>query len=44
MFTPTNISMNCAFSHIGLRLILVTRGYQWFTPAMMANTAPMDST
>lgn len=44
MFTPVNITANCAFSHLGFMVSPVNRGNHWMKPAMIANTAPIDST
>jgi hypothetical protein len=44
MFTPMNITANCALSHLGFNVNPVNRGYHWIKPAMIANTAPIDST
>lgn len=44
MFTPMNMVKNCTFSHLGLILVLNSMGNQWVHPAMMANTAPIEST
>ena len=44
MFTPVNITANCAFSHLGFIVSPVNRGNHWINPAMIANTAPIDST
>jgi hypothetical protein len=38
-FTPTNITANCAF-----KVKPENKGYHWMNPAMIANTAPVDST
>jgi hypothetical protein len=43
-FTPTNITANCAFNHLGCKVKPVNKGYHWINPAMIANTAPIDST
>jgi len=44
MFTPKNIVINCAFNHFGFIVIPVISGYHWMNPAIIANTAPIDST
>jgi hypothetical protein len=41
MFTPMNITANCALSHLGFNVNPVNRGYHWIKPAMIANTAPV---
>jgi len=43
-FTPMNMDKNCTFIILGFMFILNKRGSQWVVPAMIANTAPMDST
>ena len=43
-FTPVNITPKCAFAHVGWRVYPVKSGNQWVNPAMMAKTAPIDST
>jgi hypothetical protein len=42
MFTPTNITVNCAFSHLRFKIDRVNSGYHWMNPTMIVNTAPMD--
>ena len=44
IFTPVNIEINCTFAVFGLMVKLNRSGAQWVIPAMMANTAPIDST
>lgn len=44
MFTPTNITANCVFNHLGFKVSPVNSGYHWIKPAMIANTAPIDNT
>lgn len=44
MFTPINIVKNWTFSHLGFIVMLNISGNQWVHPAMMANTAPIEST
>jgi hypothetical protein len=35
---------NCAFSHLAFMVSPENRGNQWVSPAMIANTAPIDRT
>lgn len=44
MFTPMNIEKNCTFNHVGFIVKLNRMGNQCRVPAMIANTAPIDST
>lgn len=44
MLTPMNIIQNWIFNQLGFMLKLNNRGAQCVAPAMMANTAPIDST
>lgn len=44
MLTPTNIMAKCVFAHMSSRVYPVNRGNQWTKPAIIANTAPIDST
>ena len=44
IFTPINIITNWVVSQFGFRLMPVNRGNQWISPAMIANTAPIEST
>jgi len=44
MFTPVNIEKNWIFIIFGFMFILNSNGSQCVVPAMMANTAPIDST
>jgi hypothetical protein len=39
-----NIEKNWIFSIFGFMFILNRSGNQWVAPAMMANTAPIEST
>jgi len=44
IFTPVNIEKNWIFIILGLIFMLNKSGNQWVVPAIMANTAPIDST
>jgi len=44
MLTPANIEKNWIFSHLEFRERLNRRGSQCTSPAIMANTAPIDRT
>lgn len=44
MLTPTNITAKWIFAHVSLSENPVNNGNQWINPAIIANTAPMDST
>lgn len=44
MLTPMNVKKKCALAHFGLILALKIRGNQCVIPAIIANTAPMEST
>jgi hypothetical protein len=39
-----NINMNWAFDNVLFNVRPISDGYHIFTPAMMANTAPIDRT
>lgn len=44
MLTPTNIMAKWAFAQVSFRVYPENSGNQWTKPAIMANTAPIDST
>jgi len=44
VLTPTNMIENCAISHLGLKDTPKNKGSQWISPAIIANTAPIDRT
>jgi hypothetical protein len=44
MFTPKNMLINCASPHFLFIVVPVKRGNQWKIPAIIAKTAPIEST
>lgn len=44
MLTPVNMAQNWAFARVEFSEYPVSIGNQYTSPAMMANTAPMEST
>jgi hypothetical protein len=44
MLTPKNIEKNWILSHVGFIVVPLNKGNQWIIPAIIAKTAPMDST
>lgn len=44
ILTPKNIMINCLFSQYGFMEVPVNKGNQWISPAIIANTAPMERT
>jgi len=44
ILTPKNIMINCLFNQDGFIDVPVNKGNQWISPAMIANTAPMERT